>query len=126
MAEIHTTTLLTLPDGSRVELRVVPADHQDAAPNDQLEAYLSELEEVLANVENAVEEASSNLDDVGVDADHLAEAAADAVSNAAYNQGVDKDDVESDLNSAESHLLTAKKTVAKIQKMLRGESEPEA
>jgi hypothetical protein len=29
MAEIHSTKLLTLPDGSYIELRVVPADHED-------------------------------------------------------------------------------------------------
>jgi hypothetical protein len=118
MANIQSTTLLTLPDGSRVELRVVPADHQDGATPDQLETYLEALEKALASAESAVESAGSNLDDVGVDSDHLAEAASDAVSSAAYDMDVGKDDVESDISSAEHHLEKAKKVMNQIQELL--------
>jgi len=120
MAEIHSTTLLTLPDGSRVELRVVPCGTDpNGVDTDQLEEYLTALEEALNSADDEISEASSNLDDIELDTNRIAEAASEAVSDACRDAGVDKNEVENNINIATEAVLKAKRMLAKIQARLK-------
>jgi uncharacterized protein YukE len=117
MAKIPSTTLLTLPDGSRVELRVVPAGHT-GGDTDQLEEYLEELGNALQNADSEAEDAESNLGDMRVDTDDIAERASDAISGIDGGDAIDKDDMESSIGNVQDAVGKAQQTLAKIKKLV--------
>jgi hypothetical protein len=128
MVKIPSTTLLTLPDGSRVELRVVPADHdEDDADQellDEIRGTVSELAEALSDAESEATGTVNHIESVSIDADDIANAVSEAATNAAENTELDgKDDAEGSANDTHEAINTAQGHLEDLQKLLKKKSD---
>jgi chromosome segregation ATPase len=123
MAEIHSTKLLTLPDGSYIELRVVPADHEDGVSAELLTALQQKVSELESDLNTAVDkssDAASEVEGLEVDTHEIQRAVARSVEDVIQDTGIEnQSDAEDAIGSATSAIEAAQSTLEEIETLLK-------